>query len=142
MLPDLVGFNLRIAYNRAVAAFGRQFSELAMAPIQFAALEFVSRNPGTSQKEIANRIDTRPSVLVGPLERLEQRGWIVRRRSVEDRRRARVFVTDDGAVELARARELIGAVETAVAARFEPGEREELVRLLKKISDGTDLDEQ
>ena len=110
-LPDLIGFNLRICYGTAAQIFAKAFEPLELAPIQFAALEFVANTPDRAQTEIAEQIGTAPSVLVGPLEKLERRGLITRGRDAADRRRFVVRVTDEGEALLAEAHDRIDEVE-------------------------------
>ncbi len=133
MLRGMVGFNLRLAYNKASQLFARAFDDLDLAPIQFAALEFIASNPGTSQKDIARHIGTTPPVLVGPLERLEKRDWIVRSRG-EDRRRAHVHLTPAGERIMQDVEERVRRVDQELALRLTTRERERLLSLLRKLS--------
>ncbi len=134
MLRNMVGFNLRLAYNQATQLFARAFDDLDLAPIQFAALEFIANNPGTSQKDIARHIGTTPPVLVSPLERLEKRGWIVRNRGASDRRRARVQLTPSGERIMRDIEERVKRVDRELALRLTDRERERLLVLLRKLS--------
>ncbi len=135
LLQDLVGFNLRRAYNRAAQLFSRAFEGLDIAPIQFAALEFIAGNPGTCQKDIAARIDTTPPVLVVPLERLEKRGFILRIRAATDRRRLGVALTPEGEELMAEIESRIQSVDQELVAPLSKGERETLLQLLQKVSE-------
>ena len=134
LLEDLVGFNLRRAYNRAAQLFSRAFEGLDIAPIQFAALEFIARNPGTCQKDIAFHIDTTPPVLVIPLERLEKRGFILRSRSAADRRRLGVALTPTGEELMKEIEDRIQSVDQELVAMLSEGERANLLKLLQKVS--------
>ncbi len=133
ILPECIGFNLRISYGEASQLFARVFEEGELAPIQFAALEFISRNPQLSQRELAEYIGTTPSVLVQPLERLEKRGLIFRVRSADDRRRSRIRLTGTGARLLETAREKVREVERLLTVSLSPAERETLLHLLRKM---------
>lgn len=134
LLREMVGFNLRRAYNRAAQLFTRAFEDLDLAPIQFAALEFISKNPGTCQKDIAHHIGTTPPALVGPLERLERRGWIVRSKGTPDRRRARVDLAPGGRRRMHEVEERIHAVDHELVAKLSDSERARLLSLLQKLA--------
>ncbi len=136
-LPDLIGFNLRICYGIAAQIFARAFESLGLAPIQFAALEFVANTPDRAQTEIADEIGTAPSVLVGPLEKLERRGLITRRRDADDRRRFVVRTTPKGDALLADAHARIDEVEAELTSALGPAERETLLRLLRRVAGRT-----
>jgi DNA-binding MarR family transcriptional regulator len=133
-LPDLIGFNLRICYGIAAQIFARAFDSLELAPIQFAALEFVANTPDRAQTEIAEQIGTAPSVLVGPLEKLERRGLITRGRDAADRRRFVVRATEEGETLLAEAHDRIDEVEAELTAELDPSERDTLLRLLRRVA--------
>lgn len=133
-LPDLIGFNLRICYGIAAQIFARSFEALDLAPIQFAALEFVANTPDRAQTEIADQIGTAPSVLVGPLEKLERRGLITRGRDAADRRRFVVRTTDEGEALLEEAHRRIEDVEKELTRDLDPAERTELLRLLRRVA--------
>jgi len=134
VLPDLIGFNLRISYGIASQIFARVFDPIDLAPIQFAALEFILRSPGRAQTEIAEHIGTTPSVLVSPLEKMERRELITRERDAADRRRFVVNATATGA-ELARdARGKIVEVEEELTANLTSAERTTLLELLQRMA--------
>jgi len=133
-LPDLIGFNLRICYGAAAQIFARAFASLDLAPIQFAALEFIANTPDRAQTEIAEQIGTAPSVLVGPLEKLERRGLITRGRDAADRRRFVVRPTDEGRTLLSEAHERIEEVENELTRDLDTTERTELLRLLRRVA--------
>ena len=134
LLKELVGFNLRLAYNQAAQVFAKAFDDLDLAPIQFAALELIRCNPGCSQKEIAHHIGATPPVLVAPLERLERRGWIERHRSGSDRRRSRTQLSPEGRRNIAAVERRIRGVDRDLAARLSETERARLLQLLRKLS--------
>lgn len=133
LLDGLIGFNLRLGYNRATLLFSKGFEGVELAPIQFAALEYINHNPDCSQKDIADDIGSSPAALVAPLERLEQQGWIERRRVAEDRRRAKVSLTADGSRQLRNARKQVQRVDNQLTARLTRGEKNHLLELLRKL---------
>lgn len=133
-LPDLIGFNLRICYGIAAQIFSRAFESLDLAPIQFAALEFIAATPDRAQTEIAEQIGTAPSVLVGPLEKLERRGLISRERDAADRRRFVVRATPEGEALLREARDRIDDVEAELTADLNAAEQRTLLDLLRRLA--------
>ena len=134
LLDRLVGFNLRIGYNRAVGLFSRAFDQVELAPIQFAALEYIANNPDCSQKEMASDIGSSAAALVSPLERLERQGWIARHRIEADRRRARINLTPAGAAVLDEAKKRVRDVDRKLVSDLTRRERDQLLLLLRKIS--------
>jgi len=133
VLPECIGFNLRISYALATQLFVREVEGRDLAPIQFAALELILHNPNLSQREIAHHIGSTPSVLVKPLEKLENRALISRIRSADDRRRSRIQITPEGEALLAEARQRIQTVEEKLTANLSDSERRTLLDLLHKM---------
>ena len=133
VLPNCIGFNLRISYALATQLFSREVEGRDLAPIQFAALELISHNPNLSQREIARHIGTTPTVLVKPLEKLEKRALISRMRSADDRRRSRIRITPEGEALLEEARNHISSVEEKLTANLSANERSTLLNLLHKM---------
>jgi DNA-binding MarR family transcriptional regulator len=135
VLPECIGFNLRISYALASQLFARELEDRSLAPIQFAALELIARNPDLSQREIAHHIATTPTVLVKPLEKLVAQGLLSRVRSRDDRRRARIRITAQGEELLREARRRIHTVEAQLTEKLSETERRSLLKLLHKLTD-------
>lgn len=134
ILPELVGFNLRLAYYRATQLFAETFADIALTPIQFAILEALAHAPGMTQRELADRIGSAPSVLVQPLRDLEQQGWLSRSADPADRRTNRLRLTPAGEQLQHNARRRIGRVEAALLAELSAAEQVTLLTLLQRIS--------
>jgi MarR family transcriptional regulator, lower aerobic nicotinate degradation pathway regulator len=91
-----------------------------------------------SQQELADSLDIDKSHLVGPIDQLEDRGLVKRKRDASDRRRNRVALTPAGEKlvgELQRAgrpsqREFLGALSA--------DEQATLVSLLRRVLDAND----
>jgi DNA-binding MarR family transcriptional regulator len=63
---------------------------------QILAMKTLSESPGISISELARRIYLHPATVVGIVDRLEGRGFVVRKRSKEDRRQVNVKLTVKG----------------------------------------------
>ncbi|HLS86700.1 MAG TPA: MarR family transcriptional regulator [Burkholderiales bacterium] len=82
-------------YSRELAATNQ-----ITAPQLVCLLHVVEKGPVTATA-IGREVHLSPSTVVGILDRLEEKGFIARQRSLEDRRMVRVSATDAGR-ELAR----------------------------------------
>lgn len=74
----------------------RMQRELGVTGPQRLALRIVGRFPGISTGDLARLLHVHPSTLSGIHERLEARGWIVRRSDPTDRRRVLLGLTEAG----------------------------------------------
>ena len=86
---------------------------------------------------LAEHAQTSQASLTGIVDRLEERGFVVRLRSSEDRRVVEVSITDSGAAELARVRATFAEQFERTLANLDAAERAEFSRLLHKLNGDT-----
>ncbi|HEX7504416.1 MAG TPA: MarR family transcriptional regulator [Syntrophales bacterium] len=93
---------------------------------QILAMKTLSESPGISISELARRIYLHPATVVGIVDRLERRGFVVRKRSKEDRRQVNVKLTAKGNGALRKAP---GAAQGSVPGGLETLPDKKLKRL-------------
>lgn len=83
--------------TRAIALHSRQLAAYSniTAP-QLVCLRAVAENGPLTTTAISREIHVSPSTVVGILDRLEDKGWVLRERSREDRRIVMVSATESG----------------------------------------------
>lgn len=59
-------------------------------------LDLLSESEGLSQQEIALQMDIRPQSVSEAITSLEARGYVIRKPDPEDKRVARILITDEG----------------------------------------------
>lgn len=132
-LQDLIGYHLRRAsvfdLNGAVAALEPSGLRTVPMSVLFAIVE----QPGISAADICRALGIQRANIVSILADLERRGLFLRESDPADHRVQRLFPTRKGEEEAAQAIGLIAAHEDNMLARFTPGERDELRRLLAKL---------
>lgn len=135
-LPKLVGHLLGLAHLEITQLCTEVMEPLQLTPKQFVALEFISKNPCISQKNIAENIGTSPAVMVGILDALSQRGLLKRKRSPHDRREHYVQLTPEGMNMLTEIRQLAFEVEELYKEKtgLTRDERETILCILKKMT--------
>ena len=135
-LPALVGHLLGLAHLEITQLCTEVMKPLQLTPKQFVAMEFISKNPCISQKNIAENIGTAPAVLVGILDTLSERGFLKRKRSPYDRREYYVQLTQKGLNMLAKIRQLAFEVEELYQEKtgLTPEERETILAILQKMT--------
>ncbi|MGE4425536.1 MAG: MarR family winged helix-turn-helix transcriptional regulator [Solirubrobacteraceae bacterium] len=120
------GRGATVRLNQALAGSGLRAREIG-------ALRELEAGPA-GQQALAARLRMDPAKLVGLLNGLEGPGLVIRRRSVEDRRRHVVEITDAGRDRLAEAMGTVDAFEESLLAGLEPRQRAELHRMLETIT--------
>jgi DNA-binding MarR family transcriptional regulator len=104
---------------------------IGLTPALFGVLNFLGHHGAAIQLEIASAMGIDPSAMVALIDQLERAGLARRRPHPDDRRAREVTLTAQGRRELARGRRMAFEVEDGVLQGLSPGERRELVRLLR-----------
>jgi len=132
-LPDLLGFHLRLAHVAMYRDFANALAELELTQKQCATLQLIGSNPGVSQVDLAATLGTDRATMMAMIDRLEQRGLVVRRRSAADRRRQELNLTEDGERTLERTKRAIAKHERRFTSRFTADELKALFNALSRI---------
>jgi DNA-binding MarR family transcriptional regulator len=96
-------------------------------------LQTLDREDGLSHSELARRLHVKPATITQMVKRMEQAGFVQRRRDAEDERVSRVYLTESGHAiqgDLERVQETI---EAATFAGFSHVEREQVGRFLSRM---------
>jgi DNA-binding MarR family transcriptional regulator len=133
LLPELIGFELRCAQAAVFRHFGRTVGRHDISPPQFGALILIEANPGISQSAVAAALRFDRSTLVQIVDRLEERGLVVREISARDRRSHALKLTDEGAALLPELKRLALEHENEMARALSPDEKRTLLRLLRRV---------
>ena len=135
-LPELVGHLLGLAHVAITQLCTEVMEPLQLTPKQFVAMEFISKNPCISQKNIAENIGTAPAVMVGILDDLSKRGLLKRKRSPHDRREYYVQLTPKGMDMLDEIRRMAFEVEDLYQEKtgMTDEERATILPILRKIT--------
>lgn len=136
ILPDLIGYNLRRAEALMTQDFTRVTEELGVTPGQFGTLVLIDANPGLNQTALGRALGIDRSTVVSVIDKLEARGLVARAPSASDRRSYALGLSPAGSELLDRARPLVRLHEDRIAARLEPGERDILLQLLRRLCAG------
>jgi DNA-binding MarR family transcriptional regulator len=126
----------------AVAVFLAEVSEAGsdLTPVQYAALATVRTNPGIDQITLAGLIAYDRTTITGVVDRLVQKGLLVRRASSRDRRSRELQLTEQGQRTLRAITPAVEAAQRMMVRGLSEKEAAELMRLLRKaIAAGNEL---
>ena len=132
ILPDLIGYQLRLAHVAVFRDFERTVGDLGISPGRVGVLVLVNGNPGITQSRLAEAVGLDRSTLVPVLDGLERRGLIERRQG-KDRRTNGLWLTPSGKRLLGRVRRRIAVHERRMVSGMSDKERDQLVALLAKL---------
>jgi|SRR3954468_24020183 DNA-binding MarR family transcriptional regulator len=100
---------------------------------QFLVLTFAGGAEPLSQLELSRRLHVDPTIVVGLLDDLEERGLVSRTRDPADRRRHRIELTGSGRRAQARAAKAVAAAELEFLAPLSAADRKELRGMLLEV---------
>jgi DNA-binding MarR family transcriptional regulator len=92
---DCVVYLLAKAYQRAHGLAKRRLAAYGLTPIQQLVLAVLSREEGMSAGDLGKKLVLDPATLSGILDRMAERGWIVKETDPEDKRILRISLTDE-----------------------------------------------
>lgn len=139
---DMPGHLARRFQQIAVAVFHAEVDEAGydLTPVQYAALAAISTNPGVDQITLAGLIAYDRTTITGVVDRLVQKGLLVRNASTKDRRARELQITDEGRKTLDGIAPAVEAAQELMLRGLTAEEADELLRLLRKaIAAGNEL---
>jgi DNA-binding MarR family transcriptional regulator len=132
-----VAFNLSSLGYAVSRGFQAILVPFQLHPREFAVLRTVGAEEGQTQQALADRLQIPRSRMVAIVDELEGRALVERRPNQADRRVRELYVSAAGRKLLDRAFEQVLEYEGQIGASLSPAEREQLLKLLGRIS--TDL---
>ena len=132
-LDGLLGYLLRRAQGAMHRDFMAAVAEFALTQKQVATLWLIQANPGVSQVEVAATLGMDRATMMSLIDRLEDRGFVIRKRSSTDRRRQELYLTPAGQSTLRKCKTRIAEHEERFGALFTSAELQSLLDALKRF---------
>ena len=136
VLDELLGYSLRRAQVALFLSFHVATRGMGITPPRFTALVIVGANAGISQSTLGEVLGIARSGAMLLTDWMVGRGLVERRRRPDDARAWGLHLTRRGEQVVERMKRRVRGAEARRAARLEPRERRELLRLLGKLADG------
>lgn len=99
-------------------------------------LHLLWEREGRTHSELAEAMNVQPATITKMLQRMERRGFVVRKQDPEDERVSRVYLGDGGRAVRTRLEQILKQQEEELLEGFDREEREQLLRFLARIRDG------
>jgi MarR family transcriptional regulator, organic hydroperoxide resistance regulator len=132
-LDGLLGYLLRRAQGAMHRDFMAAVGEFALTQKQAATMWLIQANPGVSQVEVAAALGMDRATMMSVTDRLEDRGFVIRKRSSIDRRRQELYLTPSGQNTLRKCKTRIAEHEEKFSALFSSAELGSLLDALKRF---------
>jgi DNA-binding MarR family transcriptional regulator len=132
-LDGLLGYLLRRAQGAMHRDFLAAVASFELTQKQAATLWLIQANAGVSQAEIASALGMDRATMMALTDRLEDRGFVIRKRSSVDRRRQDLYLTPAGQSILKKCKARIAEHDEKFRALFTSSELASLVDALKRF---------
>lgn len=133
-VEEQIGFLLRKSHQRASAIFQGQFNEHQITPTQFSTLVKLRNRGEASQNHLGRLTAMDPATIQGVTRRLIDRGLVQTKADQQDKRKMLLSLTEEGEVLIDSLVKKGRSVTEQTLAPLDEGERDQLIRLLVKIT--------
>lgn len=135
-LRQLVGYNMKRAFNAVQADLARTLRPFELRMITYSALVIIADNPGLRQSQLADALAIERPNLVVIIDELEKKGLISRKHTLSDRRAYALEITPLGQELNDNAVVAVSEHEQNLFKDMKQEERETLLRLLNAAERG------
>ena len=132
-LQPTFGFLLNDAARLMSKRFGQRARTAGLTRAQWQVLAYLARNEGIQQSALADMLEIEPITLVRILDRLEEAGFVERRRHPTDRRVWQLFLMQKTHSILETMLEMGDATRQEALAGISEADRAVLTRCLETI---------
>ncbi len=133
LLPDLVGYQIRLAQVAIFRDLKRTLDPYEISPGLFGVLVLLEANAGMKQTDLAKAVHLDRSTVVNVIDNLEDRRLVERRAADGDRRSKALFLTAEGKRLLQKLKPLVAQHERRLTRDLSAAEEKTLVSLLQRI---------
>lgn len=109
--------------------------EIGVYPGQPHLLFILDVNGGQSQKELAKRLNVKPSTIAVMLKRMEKTNLVERKQDDKDQRISRVYITEEGKKICEKSKEILNTLEEECFGNLSLEDKANLKRLFMQIRD-------
>lgn len=133
VIEESVGYLIRQAQLALHRTIDGKMAELDLTALQWVPLLMLANQKGQTAAELSRCLGVDTSTMTRMLDRLEAKGVLVRKRSIEDRRVIHLELTDEGRGLSARIPYVMAESLNSHLRNFSREELDELKRLLTKL---------
>lgn len=132
-LHVMPGHLIRRAQQIAVAIFIEECAAYDLTPVQYATLVAIQENEGIDATRLSAIVALDRSTLGNVLERLENRGLVIRYASADDKRVKLLKMSPSGRALVKRAQASALRAQERILAPLQPKDRSTLMHLLSQL---------
>lgn len=130
-----IGFLVHDVARLMRTMYDRRMAPLGLTRSQWWVLNHLYFHEGISQTEFASVLDIEKATVGRLLDRLEAKGWVVRKSDAQDKRTKRVYLTKKVQPTLQIMRDLAAVTRDEAVRSLSKTERKQLRNMLKRMRD-------
>ena len=138
ILPENIGFHIRIVQMRVFREFYRVFEGSGVTPGMHTVLAIIRDNPGMRQRTLAELLMVREPNMTRMIQGLQASGLIDREVDKTDRRAFHLVLTEKGRALMDGVQARMDSFEEKLLGGLDPKERKSLRDYLERILDAID----
>lgn len=133
-LDTMPGHLIRRLHQISTSVFAERMKAagIDITSVQFAALTVLHEKPGIDQATLSQEIAYDRATIGGVVDRLERKGWVLRKVNQDDRRARQVTLTEEGTEMLAVVAPIVATLQADILAQLTLTERTAFIALASK----------
>jgi DNA-binding MarR family transcriptional regulator len=128
-----VGFLISDVARLMRTAFDRRVRGLGLTRSQWLVINRLHRRPGATQSELAEMLEVEKATAGRMVDRMEKKGWVVRRPDSADRRVNRLHLSPDAELIQVRLAEIAERTVDDALALLSAREREQFAEAMRRV---------
>lgn len=133
-LEETICFQLLILRDKIHDALKEDFQVIGITYSNYVALLIIQEHPGLTQAELAQYNHKDRNVIGQTIDKLEEKGYVQRKKDPNDRRVYRLYVTEEGKKILESYGEKIRQSEDAILSMLDQEQRQIFCTALKELT--------
>ena len=136
VIHDMAGHLIRRLHQQSTQLFVQrtQAAGFDLTPVQYAALDAISSQPGKDQAYIAEVIGYDRATIGGVIERLEKKGWVHRVVSERDRRARELSLTTQGKKTLSALQPIVQDLQREILHPLSDADHDRFIKLARQVA--------
>ena len=140
-MTDSLGFLISDVSRLLRKRFDERARLIGVTRQQWRTLSVLKRHEGSNQGMLAELLEVEPITLGRMIDRLEEAGWVERRRDPGDRRVWRIHLTDAAQPILLQLKTIADALFIDAAEGISPDDQDKLHALLEQLRSNLSTDQ-
>ena len=128
-----IGFLISDVARLMRTAFDRRVRRLGLTRSQWLVINRLHRRPGATQSELAEMLEVEKATAGRMVDRMEKKGWVVRRADAADRRVNRLFLTAEADLIQVQLAQIADRTVDSALALLSAREREQFSEWMRQV---------